>query len=275
VIVPSVKIKLDGHIDDLYALSLLFRQGAYPDLHVVSRISGEKDGMLDRVRATDCRETYLTGNGCLPLINAQMPEEAGWIALQIIAPLNGYAALADSNFKPVVPVALRWERAGASGGTVFKTSILNRPSRLITVNRHALLQNLLPDRVRFMSENHLAAYAANVIARPPSWADYYRLLEDIAGYRSTTLEKLPEAGLAEREALKEFKKAANNRAFGRHGTSKRDTQLPQDSLMNLLEAREFVRGVISAWLDLECGGRLPRDRVDGGPLRFGLDSSEV
>ena len=41
--------------------------------------------------------------------------------------------------------------------------------------------------------------------------------------------------------------------------------------MNLLEAREFVRRVVSSWLDVECGDRMPRDRVDGGPLRFGLD----
>jgi hypothetical protein len=96
-------------------------------------------------------------------------------------------------------------------------------------------------------------------------------LEDIAGARKTTLDKLPEAGLAKRQALDAFKKAANNCAFGRHGTSKRDTSLPQDALMNLLEAREFVRRVVSTWLDSECGGRMPRDRVDGGPLRFGLD----
>ena len=56
-----------------------------------------------------------------------------------------------------------------------------------------------------------------------------------------------------------------------HGASKRDKSLEQDDLMTLTEAREFVRSVVTAWLDLECGGRLPRDRVDGGLLRFGLD----
>ena len=122
-----------------------------------------------------------------------------------------------------------------------------------------------------MRENPLAAYAAAVIAGSPSWADYYRLLEDIAGHRGTTLDKLPEAGLAERQALNGFKMAANNRAFGRHGTSKRNTTLSQVALMDLLEAREFVRRVVTTWLDLECGGRMPRDRVDGGQLRFGLD----
>ena len=62
-----------------------------------------------------------------------------------------------------------------------------------------------------------------------------------------------------------------NRAFGRHGTSKRDTGIAQGTLVSLLEARQFVRNVVSTWLDLECGDRMPRDRVDGGPLRFGLD----
>ena len=85
---------------------------------------------------------------------------------------------------------------------------------------------------------------------------------------------MAEAGLAKRQALNGFKMAANNRAFGRHGASKRDTSLSQEALMNLLEAREFVRDVVTAWLDLECGGRLPRDRVDGGPLRFGLDDPD-
>lgn len=90
-------------------------------------------------------------------------------------------------------------------------------------------------------------------------------------YPSPSLVSVRDAGLAEREALNAFKKAANNRAFARHGASKRDVTIPQDAMMSLLEAREFVRNTVSAWLDLECGGHLPRNRVDGGPLRFGLD----
>lgn len=188
---PNVKINLDGHVDDLYALSLLFPKGVHPGLYVVTQITGAKDGLLDRAHNADRRETYLTGSKCLLLMEARGAEEAGWVALEIIAPLNGYAVLADSNFKPVVPVSASWERAGSLGSAVFGSSIPNRPTRLITTNRHVLLQDLLPSRVRFMSENPLAAYAAGVIAGPPSWAEYYRLLEDIAGYRSTTLDKLP------------------------------------------------------------------------------------
>jgi hypothetical protein len=206
----------------------------------------------------------------LPIIGARFLER-DWIAREIIAPLNGYATLADSNFKPVVPVSASWEVKGGSGEAAFGSTIPNRPTRAITTNRHSVLQELLPKRVAFMSENPLAAYAATVLAGQPSWAEYYRLLEDIAGLRGTTLDKLPEAGLANRQTLKAFTMAANNRAFGRHGRSKRNTSLSQDGLMNLLEAREFVRRVVSTWLDSECGGRMPRDRVDGGPLRFGLD----
>ncbi|MDA9451091.1 hypothetical protein [Bradyrhizobium sp. CCBAU 21360] len=271
MIEPVVKIHVEGHVDDLYALSLLFPEGAYPDLRVVTGIAGAKDGFFDRVQNADLRETYVTGSGCLSLIGARTPREMGWIAREIIAPLNGYATLADSNFKPVVPVSASWEVKGGSGAAVFGSTIPDRPTRLIATNRHPVLNELLPRRVAFMSENPLAAYAASVLAGQPSWADYYRLLEDIAGHRGTTLDKLPEAGLAKRQPHNAFKNAANNRAFGRHGTSKRDTSLSQDTLMNLLEAREFVRTVVSTWLDLECGGRMPRDRVDGGPLRFGLD----
>jgi hypothetical protein len=267
---PVARIHIEGHVDDLYALSLLFPEGAYPDLHVVTAITGAKDGLLDRVQNADRRETYVTGQGCLPIIRARSPQ-ASWIAREIIAPLNGYATLADSNFKPVVPVSASWEVKGGSGTSLFGSTIPNCPTRAITASRHPTLKKLLPNRVAFMSENPLAAYAASVLAGQPSWAEYYRLLEDIAGARKTTLDKLPEAGLAKRQALDAFKKAANNCAFGRHGTSKRDTSLPQDALMNLLEAREFVRRVVSTWLDSECGGRMPRDRVDGGPLRFGLD----
>lgn len=266
-----VKIQIEGHVDDLYAVSLLFPEGVYPDLHVVSGIKGAKDGLFDRVRNADLRETYVTGDGCLPIIEARGAQEASWIAREIIAPLNGYATLADSNFKAVTPVSASWNGNGGSGGAAFGSTVPNRPTRAITTNRHPVLRELLPIRVAFMSENPLAAYAAAVLAGKPSWADYYRLLEDIAGHRGTSLDKLPEAGLAKRQALDGFKKAANNRAFGRHGTSKRDTNLSQDTLMNLLEAREFVRRVVSTWLDSECGGRMPRDRVDGGPLRFGLD----
>jgi hypothetical protein len=33
---PTVKIKLEGHVDDLYALSLLFPENAYPSLYIVT-----------------------------------------------------------------------------------------------------------------------------------------------------------------------------------------------------------------------------------------------
>ncbi len=89
-----------------------------------------------------------------------------------------------------------------------------------------------------------------------------------------TLDTLDEAGLATRQSLKTFKAAANNRTFGCHGTSKHKNRLDQGQLMNLLEAREFVRQVVSAWLDLECSDRMPRDLVDGPPLRFGLDDRD-
>lgn len=267
---PNVKIRVEGHVDDLYALSLLFPKGTYPTLDVVTELKGAKDGLMDRVHNIDSRETYVTGQGCLPIVEAHLLEQ-GWIAREIIAPLNGYATLADSNFKPVVPVSASWTVNGGSGEAVFSSIVPNRPTRAITVSRHASLQELLPKRVTFMSENPMAAYAASVLAGRPSWSEYYRLLEDIAGHHGTSLDKLSETGLAQRQALKAFTMAANNRAFGRHGKSKQSAKLSQDELMNLLEAREFVRRVVSVWLDTECGGRMPRDRVDGGPLRFGLD----
>lgn len=275
MVAPIVKIMLDGHVDDLYALALLFPKGVLPGLFIVTHITGIKDGLLDRVQNADHRETYLTGDGCLSLIDAHGLEELLWEAREIIAPLNGYAVLADSNFKPVVPVSVSCKQKAGSRYAVFGSPGSNRPTRLIATNRHDLIRELLPTRVTFMSENPLAAYAAAVIAEQPSWADYYRLLEDIAGHRGTTLDKLSEAGLAERRALNGFKLAANNRAFGRHGLSKRNTSLSQGALMSLLEAREFVRTVVSRWLDIECGGRMPRDRVDGGPLRFGLDGAGI
>ncbi|WP_157965013.1 hypothetical protein [Bordetella bronchiseptica] len=271
----KIKINLEGHVDDLYALSLLFPKAVLPDLYIVTQISGSKDGQLDRVCNADCRETYLTGDGCLSLLKRERQtfEEMKWIAMEIIAPLNGYAALADSNFRPVVPVSASWEINGSGGAVTFGSSTQNKPTRLITANRHPLLQELLPSRIGYMRQNSLATSAAMTIAGPPSWAEYYRLLEDIAGHCGTSLDKLPGIGLAERGELNVFKRAANNRTNGRHGTSKRDLSLCQEELMNLLEAREFVRTVVSRWLDHECGGRLPRDRVDGGPLRFELDNS--
>jgi hypothetical protein len=227
-----VKIKLDGHVDDLYTLSLLFPEGAYRDLHIVTQITGAKDGLFDRVQNASRRETYLTGIGCSPLIETRDPEEASWVALEIVAPLNGYAVLADSNFKAVMPISATYEGEGFFRTVVFGSTTPNRATRLITANRHDLLQKLLGSRVAYMRENPLAAYAAAVLAGPPSWADYYRLLEDIAGHRGMTLDKLPEAGLAKRQALNGFKMAANNRAFGRHGMSKRDISLSQNALMN-------------------------------------------
>jgi hypothetical protein len=267
----DIRIYVEGHVDDLYALSLLFPEGAYPDLHVVTGIIGHPDGLFDRAKDAIDSKTYVTGAGCLPLLEARGYGAAEWVAREIVAPLNGYAVLADSNFTPVEPVSASFESKGIQGTTSFGSSRSNRPTRLITVRKSEKLAELRNSRVDFMVDNPLAAYAAAVIAGPPSWAEYYRLLEDIAGHRDTTLDKLGEVGLAERKALTGFKNAANNRAFGRHGRSKRRLDVPQDSLMNLLEAREFVRRVVATWLDLECGGTLPRDRVDGGALRFGLD----
>ncbi|MHC8286320.1 hypothetical protein ACYZUD_05715 [Pseudomonas sp. XS1P51] len=265
----AANIILDGHVDDLYALSLLFPEGAHPNFHIVTQLVGAKDGMYDRVLNVEHRHTYLTGDGCLPLVEASGVQEMGWVAHEIMAPLNGYAALADSNYEPVVPVSVSWEGGGCFGGATFGSTI--RKSGTISANRHDLIRQLMFSRVDFMIRNPLAAYAAAVIAGQPSWADYYRLLEDIAGHRGTTLDKLTKIGIAKRQSLDGFKMAANNRMYGRHGASKRDARIQQKDLMNLTEAREFVRSVVTAWLDQECGGRLPRDRVDGGILRFGLD----
>ncbi|MGH0328230.1 hypothetical protein [Sinorhizobium meliloti] len=269
--ITAVRIQIDGHADDLYALSLLFPEGAWPDLYVVTQIQGAKDRIFDRVTDDAARLTFVAGPGCLPLIETIGYLDCEAIAREIIAPLNGYCALADSNFNPVVPVGASWEDSHSSGAMSFRRSVSEKPKRLIVANRHPKLQELMPSRVSYMRDNPLAAHATAVVAGPPSWSDYYRLLEDIAGHRNTSLDRLAGAGLADPKALNEFRRAANNRVLGRHGASKRDASRAQDELMNLLEAREFLRRVVTKWLDLECGGELPRDRVDGGPLRFGLD----
>ena len=269
----EIKIFVDGHVDDLYALSVLFPEGAYPGLHVVTGLVGKKDGPFHRVTDTADRRTYVTGDGCRPLIEAQGYGAAGWVAREILAPLNGYAVLADSNYKPVVPVSAEFRHEHGGGGMTFGESASKEPRRGISVDRHPSMTAMRNARVELMTSKPLAAYAAAVVAGQPNWAEYYRLLEDIAGDVGTTLDKLSEAGLAKRPALKAFASAANNRAFGRHGTSKRSKDVDQSALMNLLEAREFVRGVVTRWLDAQCGDALPTDRVDGGPLRFGLDTA--
>lgn len=270
----EVKIFVDGHVDDLYALSLLFPADAYPGLVVITGLKGSKDGSMDRVSDATDRRTFITGEGCFPLAEAQNYGAASWVAREIISPLNGYAVLADSNFKPVVPTSAEIRHQHGVGHMSFGDPVSVDPRRLISVARHPNLAAMRNSRVALMSSKPLAAYAASVIAGPPNWADYYRLLEDIAGDVGTTLDKLDGRGLAKRQALNAFKSAANNRAFGRHGTSKRDTTIDQSILMNLLEAREFVRGVVTRWLDGLCGDVMPTDRVDGGSLRFGLDDRD-
>jgi hypothetical protein len=271
----EIKIFVEGHVDDLYALSLLFPEGAFPGLHVVTELKGEKDGSLDRVTDPTSRCTYVTGEGCLPLLEANGYGAAAWVAREILAPLNGYAALADSNFAPVVPKSAEYKKDnGLSGLMSFGAAISNTPKRVISVDRVPRMVEARNVRVELMTSKPLAAYAALVIASTPSWADYYRLLEDIAGDWDTTLDKLTDAGFAERQALNGFKSGANNRAFGRHGAAKRDTTIDQSTLMNLLEARQFVRSVVTKWLDAQVGDVMPTDRVDGGTLRFGLDQQD-
>lgn len=220
--------------------------------------------------------TYLTGDRCLTLFKTkrQTSDKMEWIALEIIAPLNSFTALADSNFRPVVPVSASWEEKDGGGDVTFGSSFQNKPTRSISTNRRPLLQELLPRRIEYMRQNSIAASAAKVIAGTPSCAEYYRLLEDIAGHRNTTLNKLDKEGIANRNMLNIFTKAANNRTNGRHGASKRGIRIQQEDLMNLLEAREFVCSVVSRWLDLECGGRMPLDRVDGGALRLELYTTD-
>lgn len=267
----EIKIFVDGHVDDLYAIALLFPEGAYPGLHVITELEGRKDGMFDRVSNAGSRSTFVTGEGCRPLLESVDANYGEWIAHEILSPLNGYASLSDANFAPVFPVSASFTDGAKSGKMIFRGPVPNRPTRLITVNKSPAIHDLLLDRVGLMASDPLAAYAANVMSAQPSWAEYYRLLEDIAGRLGTSLDKLDTTGAAERQPLDAFKRGANNRTFGRHGASKRNTELDQSELMNLLEAREFVRRVVSAWFDLECGGYLPRDRVDGPSLRFGLD----
>ncbi len=267
----EMKIFIDGHVDDLYALSLLFPKDAYDKLYVITQIKGEKRGLLDHVTDVNDRTTYVTGEGCAPLFEASTVTEAGWAAHQILAPLNGYAVLADSNYKPVWPISAECKKKGSTRQLVFGEKESKGPKRSISVARHSALATIRNSRLELMTSNPLAASAAFIVSAHPNWAEYYRLLEDIAGDRGTTLDKLTDVGLAERQALDAFKAAANNRTLGRHGTSKRRVDLNQSDLMNLLEAREFIRSVVTKWLDERCGDRMPTDRVDGGPLRFGLD----
>ncbi|WP_125900846.1 hypothetical protein [Methylobacterium indicum] len=268
-----IKIFVSGHVDDLYALALLFPEGGYPGLHVVTGLQGRKDGRMDKVTDATDRQTFVTGDACLPLVEAAHGA-ASWIAREILAPLNGYAALADSNFVPVTPVSAEIQYQGGGRSMVFGEGAPRYSGRLITVDRHPNLAAMRNSRVDLMTIKPLAASAALVIAGPPNWSEYYRILEDIAGDMGVSLDKLTDVNLAKREALNGFKAAANNRPLGRHGASKRNSSLDHSSLMNLIEAREFVRSVVTKWLDVQCGGAMPTDRVDGGPLRFGLDSQE-
>jgi hypothetical protein len=267
----SASMKLAGRAEDLLTLALLFPEGAFPDFAVWTGIVGAKAGIMDRVVDAADTSTVLTGSVCLGLLKARDPRSAAWIAREILAPLNGYAALADANFTPVSAVSAEIVRGGSTTWMSFDNTAPVRPRGLISAARHPALQERMASRVDLMSRSPLAAYAALVIAGEPSWTDYYRLLEDIAWMKETTIDKLHGTGLTRQRPLKEFTKAANNRAFARHGLSKRDIDLAEEDMMTLLEAREFVRQVVNAWLDEQCGDVMPRDRVDGPPLRFGLD----
>lgn len=273
---PELKIRvyLDGHVDDLYTLSLIFPESRSPDHFVVTEILGIKDRALDRVSDPSNMSTYASGPAWLRILRQPSPEATLWAARAVLAPLNGYAVLADSNYRPVWPVSAAYEVHGAAGEVIFPQPQLKTPRRLITVDRHQGLRDARDARVALMSSDPLAQRASATIGAAPNWADYYRLLEDIAGDLSTALDKLDGIGLARREALKAFKQAANNDPLGRHGASKRSRNIDTKSLMTLLEAREFMRGVVTRWMDQKCGNKMPTDRVDGGALRFGLDDND-
>ncbi|TCT27723.1 hypothetical protein, partial [Martelella mediterranea] len=271
------KIYIAGRIEDLYTLSLIFPKGAYEEFYVHTQIAGEKDGLFDRVVNADRNNTFVSGRGCAEIFDhfgTTTELERACVAREIIAPLNGYAALADSQFRPVIAVSA--SRQAAHGSSAHMSlgrapSIQGQTYRKIVACRHQTLHELMPCRVEYMRNIGLAARAAIATADEPSWPLYYRILEDIAGHKNTTLDKIPSTGLAGREALNAFKRAANNSENGRHGTSKRTLSLLKNELMTLREARQFFREIVRKWLDDECGGVMPSDRVEGGPFRFGLD----
>ncbi|KGE79928.1 hypothetical protein LW14_26220 [Rhizobium sp. H41] len=65
----TFKIFVTGHVDDLFALSLFFPEGAIPDFFVVTAIEGEKDRMFDRVTNAENKQTFVSGPGCAPLFD--------------------------------------------------------------------------------------------------------------------------------------------------------------------------------------------------------------
>lgn len=266
-----VRIALTGFPEDLYTLALLFPEGRLPDLNVHTSIIGRKDGIMHRITDASDTQTVLAGPGCRRLAEIPSFDHARWTALEILSPLNGFATLADSNFVPVEPVSASIEGDGRWGSLDLRPPSPRRRERLIAADRVQAQRDAMPRRVAFMTEDPLAAYAAAVIAGPPSWTDYYRVLEDIAGRCGTRIDRLYETGLASRGQQRAFTSAANNRWLGRHGLSGITYEGDQQELMTLLEAKEFVRRVVAGWLDQISGDRMPSDRVDGPALRFGLD----
>ena len=267
----DVRIYLSGFPEDLFTLALLFPEGRLEDLYVTSQVQGGRDGIMHRVTDATQTETILRGPGCRRLADVTGFDTARWTALEILAPLNGFATLADSNFVPIDVVRASFEGAERWGSFDLRALTPQRRERLIAADRHQAQRDAMAARVRLMSEDPLAAYAGAVIAGPPSWTDYYRLLEDIAGRFEVRIDRLHQTGLATHGQQRAFTRAANNRLFGRHGESGRSFEGDQRDLMTLLDAKEFVRRVVSAWLDRLCGDYMPRDRVDGPALRFGLD----
>lgn len=270
----SVSVLLTGFPEDLLTLAMLFPEGRLPNVFVTTQVIGRKDGLMDRVSDASNTETVLEGPGCVRLTHVPHFESARWTALEILAPLNGFASLADANFVPVQPVSASFAGGGVTGHIDLRPSVAVRRHRLISADRVPQQRAAMPSRVELMSSNPLAAYAGAVIAATPSWTDYYRVLEDIAAACGTDISKLHQTGLISHALQREFTKAANNRMNGRHGASGRKFDGDERDLMNLLEAREVVRRVVSGWMDCICGGYLPRDRVDGPALRFGLDNHD-
>ena len=88
-------MKITGRAEDLLALAPLFPDGAYPGVAVHTAIVGEKLGLLDRVVDNSDTATFVSGATCLSLADATDARSAGWIAREILAPLNSYASIKD------------------------------------------------------------------------------------------------------------------------------------------------------------------------------------
>lgn len=251
------------------------------DLTVWSNLETIDEGIMVKAPTEGIALAHLSG----PVIESAIGQVRNWnvaklLLKPIIARINALASTLDPNFRGVYPVGgLIRIPSGPNVHFSYEETI---PSKTIsTLGRHEKQFESLKDRWELADGDDTICLIMDSFLEPPTWNAIAACFENIEYYLGAGRAKLHEHKLMYPEQENEFGNAANNRvdrkSGSRHGKKAQNQKFSieeQAEWMNLKEARELHRQVVSRFLDSLTGHRTAYEPLDSinEILRFGLDT---